>query len=89
MKMGGKKDIGTKATGNHFSLILYSSSPTPKNCHTFEVRQCRVYVCACECVLKEKYKALSWLVAQPPSHQGAGNLRVTNECGFYASIRPC
>lgn len=47
MKMGGGEGMGTKATGNQFSLILYSSSPTPESCHTFEVRQCRVYVCVC------------------------------------------
>lgn len=45
------KNYGTKATGNHFSLILYSSSPTPERCLTLEGDNV-----VCVCVLKKELR---------------------------------
>lgn len=68
--------MGTKGMGNHFSLILYRCSPVPESCHTFELRECCMYVrkggvcvCACVCVLKKEVEATAFalLLSHPPT----------------------
>lgn len=84
------KNYETKATGNHFSLILYSSSPTAERCLTLEGDN---VVCVCMCVcFKEGTKELEpaaagWLLSHPPTRVlGAWDSLMS--VAFTASMSP-